>query len=384
MGVVGCNSPRKMTDKYQVVIVGAGPAGSSAAYFLGKSGIKTLLLDKFEFPRDKLCGGAISPRALSVLDEMSFTPLIKGYQKITGVRFVSPNGSIVDGNVPKRDSFRNFGYVVPRISFDVMLRDHALTQKGAEFQREEVVDLDYIHKKRIKTISGKEFEADFVILANGAVSNLARKAGSSGNVSMPALEARFEGVRTDDKLFIYFHRYILPGYLWIFPEGNGKANVGIGMSDQTRKINLMEVYNKLLSSDDIIREVLKDGKPIDLPKKCVIRSRSQPYTSQIEGILSIGDNGGFANQFSGEGIYYALQSGKLAARTIEKGKSFAEQSNEFEEDRIISEKLRWIFQDSERVNEIVRRASENSEFNSLLQGVVTNVIPKKEIMGLLK
>ena len=127
-----------MSNKYQVVVVGAGPAGSSAAYFLGKSGIKTLLLDKYDFPRDKLCGGAISPRALSVLDEMDFTPNIESYQRITGVRFVSPNGEVVAGNVPKTPNFREFGYVVPRINLDLMLRNHALTKKEVEFQREEV------------------------------------------------------------------------------------------------------------------------------------------------------------------------------------------------------------------------------------------------------
>jgi len=382
--VAGCNSPRKMGNKYRVVIVGAGPAGSSAAYFLGKYGIKTLLLDKSDFPRDKLCGGAISPRALSVLDEMEFNSKIEGYQKITGVRFISPRGEVVTGNVPRTSSFRDFGYVVPRTSLDVMLRDHSLTQKEVEFQREEVTDLDYFSKRKIKTRSGREIETDFIILAEGAISNCARKVNLSGNVFMPALEARFEGVKTDDKLLIYFHEDIIPGYLWIFPEGNGIANIGLGMSDPTKRVNLMEIYNKILSSNETVREALKDSKPIDSPKRWIIRSRSQPYTLQREGILSIGDSAGFANQFTGEGIYHAFQSGKLAAQAIRDGGDFTEQSKEFEEDRITSEKLRQAFRDPEIINRIIEQSAKSPELNSLLQGIVTNVIPKREIVRLLK
>jgi len=156
------------------------------------------------------------------------------------------------------------------------------------------------------------------------------------------------------------------------------------MSDPTRKVNLMEVYNRILSSNKTIREALKDSKPIDSPKRWIIRSRSQPYTFQREGILSIGDSGGFANQFTGEGIYHALQSGKLAAKAIRDERNFTEQLEEFEEDRIISEKLRKMFQNPEIINRIIEQSTKSPELNSLLQGIVTNVIPKREIMGLLK
>jgi len=372
-----------MTDKYPVVIVGAGPAGSSTAYFLSKSGIKTLLLDKSDFPRDKLCGGAISPASLSILEEMNLSKNIESYQRITGVKFISPTGESVVGNVPKIGQFRDFGYVIPRISLDYMLRTHAISS-GAKFDRKEVMDVDY-NKRELTTRNGNKISSDFIILADGAVSRLSKKY-SSRDISMPALEARFEGVEMDDKLFIYFHKDILPGYFWIFPEGNGKANVGLGMSNPLRKVNLVQIYNGIVNHDKRVREILHGAKEISSPKRWIIGSRSKPYNSR-EGVISIGDSGGFANQFTGEGIYYALKSGKLVAQCIATGaepaKEFEQTSKEFNEDIKLSYMLRQFFQEPKNIGYVLKKARESQEFNSLLQGIVTNVLPKKEIQKFL-
>ena len=389
-----------MSNKYQVVVVGAGPSGSSAAYFLGKAGVSVILLDKSEFPRPKLCGGAISPRALSVLDEMDFTPKIEYYQKITGVKFISPRGEVVTGNVPKIPNFRDFGYVVPRTYLDSLLKNRAINAGNVEFAQEEVVDL--ISKNGcitgIKTKRGQKINSDVVVLASGAMSRLAQRYNlirHQKERTMLALEGRFDGIKTDDKLLIYFQKDILPAYFWIFPEGNGRANVGLGISDLTKKVNPFEIYRDIISSNKTVKQILNGSNLVDTPRTWLIRSKNPRETALASGVLAVGDSGGFANQFTGEGIYYALQSGKFAAKAISEAvrtgdfsseglSTFRTLSEEFNEDIDASDKLIQAFKDPERINEIIEQSGKSPELNSLLQGVVTNVIPKSEVIRFLQ
>lgn len=166
-------------NSYDVVVVGAGPAGSSAAFFLGKGGAKVLLIDKEHFPRDKLCAGAISPRSLKILEEMRIVEEIetKEFQKIIGIRIFSPKGGVSEGRIPKTEEYKDYGYVTPRIEFDEILRRSALTT-GVQFINEKVLDLiikdGYVRGAKTQK---NYFESKITILAAGANSYLSRQYG---------------------------------------------------------------------------------------------------------------------------------------------------------------------------------------------------------------
>ena len=115
-----------MKKKYDVIVVGAGPAGCSASYFIAGRGYEVLLIDKAKFPRDKACGDAISALSLDVLDRMDVSGKIDSInpQRIDEVAISSPAGEIVRCKVPSADGLRDYGYTIPRKDFDFLLLEH--------------------------------------------------------------------------------------------------------------------------------------------------------------------------------------------------------------------------------------------------------------------
>lgn len=386
-------------QNYDVIIVGAGPAGSSAAYFLGNFGLDLLLLDKKEFPRAKLCSGGISPRALKTLDEMNFSHKIEGkYHKIIGGSIMAPNALVVEGNIPKTEKYRDYGYVIQRITLDEMLRDHAMQKGNSKFRQEEaadlIIDADYV--KGIKTKCNEKIYSKAVILADGANSRLAEKYNlitASRESSIIALESWREHVEVKDRFVIYYHKKLLPGYFWIFPEGDGKANVGLGFwgLPKYKKTDIYSVFREIQASKQI-SDLLQGSNITQEPKVWPIRFKDPKRIPVGNGVIAIGDSGGFANPFTGEGIYYALESGKFAAMAVKealknddvsaKGLKYFQElcAREFDEDIRISYVLRRMFDDAETVSMLIKKASVELEFNSLVQGVLVNVKPKKQIL----
>ena len=217
------------TNEYDAIVVGAGPAGSSAAYFLGASRIPTLLIDKKSFPRQKICSGGISPRSLNLLHEMGLEDRIDSFHKIIGTRIISPEGVVVEGRIPPTDDFKQYGYVIPRYSLDKILVDNAVSTGNVEFQQGLVTDLildgDFISGV---TTGQKKINSKVVILAEGAISGLAAKYNLSRHSSertIIGLETWRRGIDDDSMISIYYHGEVLPGYFWIFCEGGTMANV---------------------------------------------------------------------------------------------------------------------------------------------------------------
>jgi len=393
-----------MDSKYDVVVVGAGPAGSSASYFLGNNGVNTLLLDKEQFPRQKLCSGGISPRGLRTLDEMNFMPAIEDrFQKIKGARIFAPNGNVIEGTIPETKSFRDYGYVIPRKKLDQMLVNHALQSESVEFRQEEVTDLitdsrsGYV--KGIKIKNGDEIYSEVVVLAGGAASRLAERNGlTSGRMKyIMALESWRENVKTNDgKINIYYHGNLLPGYFWVFPEGNGEANVGLGLwsSKKDKDVKIYRLFDEISSSKEMGR-LIDESTITQEPKIWPIPYREPCEFPIYDGLIKVGDAGGFANPFTGEGIYYALDSGKFAAIAIAdalkkedvsaRGLHLFQElcSKEFSEDILLSHELKRLFNDAPFVNGLLQKALGNPELSMRLQGMLVNVIPKDGILSLI-
>lgn len=393
-----------MDSKYDVIVVGAGPAGSSASYFLGNEGVNTLLLDKEQFPRQKLCSGGISPRGLRTLDEMDFMHTIEDkFQKIEGARIFAPNGNIIEGTIPKTEGFRDYGYVIPRKTLDEMLFNHVLQAESVEFRQEEVIDLvtdsrsGYV--KGIKIKNGEEIYSKVVVLASGAASRLARNHGLTNGRrdNIRGLESWRENVKTGDgKINVYYHENLLPGYFWVFPEGNGEANVGLGLWDleKHREIDIHGIFDEILSSEEM-SGLIGGSTVTQKPRMWPIPYRELGEFQIYDGLIEVGDAGGFANPFTGEGIYYALDSGKFAATAIVDAlrkedvsagglKLFRELcSQEFSEDIRISHELKSRFSDASFVDGLLQRALKDPELSMQLQGMLVNVTPKSELLDLI-
>ena len=253
-----------MNNHYDIIIVGAGPSGSTAALYAEKLGLKTVLLDKTIFPRDKICGDALSGksvrymRELKILDEVS---KLKG-SVIKRITFGSPSHKQFDINL---SGFQNQGkikegFVIPRKIFDNFLFTKAknITETKEGFK---VTDIIYENNQiiGIKGVKDKQEErlyAPIVLACDGANSTISRKLGlHSEDLVNTAIAIRcyYRGVKgLSDQIELHFVDEVLPGYFWMFPAGDNIANIGIGLSKKEAKKDkrkLTQILDDVIQSD---------------------------------------------------------------------------------------------------------------------------------------
>ncbi|MDI6689798.1 MAG: geranylgeranyl reductase family protein [Actinomycetota bacterium] len=318
---------------FEVAIVGAGPGGSSAAYYLSKLRHKVLLVDKCQFPRDKACGDGISPRAVEILKDMGLLPEIEGkFKRTRGVRIFATKGGCMEANWPHVKKYPHYGFIIPRIELDDILRRHAI-RAGAEFWDNCLVIEPLLENGKVIGVRAKrngrhlKIYSSFVIAADGAHSRvgrslrlLKRKPRSIG----VAIRAYYQGIEDDDFMEIYGEDCILPAFGWIFPAGNGIANVGVGaLIDDVKKhqLNLSYVLSNFIHNSAHARKKLTKAIPLDSPKGDVLRLGWEASEVATNGVLLVGDAASLVNPFTGEGVTYALESGKLAAEVIDEALS---------------------------------------------------------------
>src|SRR2546422_10639037 len=226
-----------MKEIYDVVIVGAGPSGSTTAHYLAKAGFNVLLLDKFNFPRDKTCGDGLTPRALHILDDMGILDNINqvGYRS-NKLELISPKGHTASALFPKRENLCDYMLVVPRLVLDNIILERAL-KSGAHFQapvrvtgiEQEGNTMLVKGEQRAKAIT---FRARMLIHATGANTKLLLNTGILKKMPQMVLTARtyYDGITSIiDAVQCRFDNVPLPGYGWIFPVSDTSANVGIGL-----------------------------------------------------------------------------------------------------------------------------------------------------------
>ena len=330
-----------MKKKYDVIVVGAGPAGCSASYFIARRGYEVLLIDKAKFPRDKACGDAISALALDVLDRMDVSGKIEDInpQRIDDVAISSPAGEIVRCKIPSADGLRDYGYTIPRKEFDFLLLEHVKGISNVSvLENLEVKDLIY-DEKGICGISGRyekqlvEFTCRFIVGADGAHSIIAKRLHTQNNDPKHrafALRAYFENVEGLDKCIeIHYEESILPGYGWIFDIGNGKANVGIGIFNRFMSSKgIKNLFMKFIEENRYAKEKLKKAHMIENSLKgWLLPFGSFPSKRSAENVMVIGDAGSFVDPITGEGIYYALKSGEYVSQAISAGPVNADNSD---------------------------------------------------------
>ena len=317
-----------MTDLHDVIVVGAGPGGSAAAYYLASRGIRTLLLDKADFPRDKTCGDGLSPRALAVLADMSLVAdLLPHGQVIRSLEIIAPNGRALDARVPVHPGLPEFSFVIPRYILDDLVRRRAV-ERGAAFEAgvrvmgiaRENGFARVIGQRDRKTV---DYRAKLVLLATGASTGLLVAAGvlDSPPPMMVAARAYFEGFKDlPEQTQFRFDGVPLPGYGWLFPVSLTCANVGTGYyAGEARAARRMppspRVAFERFVAHPPVRQVLAGTRQVGPLKSYPLRLDFLSAPTYAERLLVAGEAAGLVNPLTGEGIDYALESGQMAAES---------------------------------------------------------------------
>jgi geranylgeranyl reductase family protein len=309
---------------FEVVVVGAGPAGSAAAARLARGGAKVLLVERGDIPRAKACGDGLTPRTLSLLEELGVR--IQVERRIVGVRALA----WADFSCTAEFAFdEGVGCVLPRFELDQRIARVA-EQSGAELLTRTHAEQLLIEQGRVVGVrlrgergATEDVRAPITILAEGAAGTLVRQAPIPpvrGRQTAFAVRQYFEGVDLDGSRHF---EVVLPvesggrprvGYAWIFPMSGGMANVGIGYfveSEGATRLpaHLREFTDLLLRCD----ARFEHARPMERPIGAPIRIGGRGASAHGPGILLVGDSAGLANPFWAEGISRALESGTLAA-----------------------------------------------------------------------
>ena len=321
-------------DEADVIVVGAGPAGSTTAYYLAQAGLDVLMLEKSTFPREKVCGDGLTPRGVKALVAMGISVSEQdGWVRNKGLRVIGA-GQRLELPWPELSSYPGYGLVRPRTDLDQMLARRA-QQAGARLCEGVTVTGPVLDDRtgRIAGVTAKSgedgehsYRGRIVVAADGNSSRLSVAMGLRKRDDRPlgvAVRTYYRSPRHDDDhleswLDLWESDRLLPGYGWIFGMGDGTSNVGLGLLNTSAAFAHTD-YHALL------RKWLA-GMPAEWG--FTEENRTQPIRGAAlpmgfnrtphyyQGLLLVGDAGGMVNPFNGEGIAYAMESGEILARTI--------------------------------------------------------------------
>ncbi len=324
-------------QKTEIAILGAGPGGATTSIFLSKAGIPHVVLEKARFPRDKVCGDALSGKVGAILNKIDpeivyrFDEDNEHFMNCWGVRFVAPNGNALD--IPFRKSREEQpyapGFIAKRYDFDnflfgKMASPYADIRTGCAVKKLERQD-DSIRIYYEEDGTTHSLDAAFVVGAEGDRSLVAKKL--AGHKMHPrhyaaGLRVYYENVadmHPQNFIELHFLKEVLPGYLWIFPLPNNQANVGIGLLKSRMKeknINLRQLMRGALENHDGLRERFKNARPLNEIKGWGLPLGSLKRSLSGDRFILVGDAGSLIDPFTGEGIGNAMISGHRAAKFI--------------------------------------------------------------------
>lgn len=397
---------------YDLIIVGAGPAGATAALYAKRHGLKTLLLDRARFPRDKICGDALSGKVVSVLHDLD---LLDQVARLPGaaiheVVFGSP--AHTDARVPlNRYDFHDDltgkvvpmeGFVIRREIFDNFLFQEAKKAVHRCVEGFTVGDL-IVENGQITGVRGKqdniphEFHGRIVLGCDGFNSIVARKTGlyhHSPKHWVVAIRCYYENVTgLTDQIELHFVEEVLPGYFWIFPLEDHYANIGIGMRHdhlKRRNVDLKDALQTVVSHLPF-SDRFANARPLEAPAGWNLPVGSTRRKSYGNGFLLLGDAAGLIDPFTGEGIGNALYSARFAVETALE----AIREDDFRapflkryEDRLwqtigdelkISTRMQRLGRVRPLLNFTINKAARNAGVSDLICGMMANAVPKKQL-----
>ncbi len=314
------------------IVVGAGPAGSAAATRLAAAGWDVLLVDRSTFPRDKTCGDGLTPRAVKALQELGALDRVAAQaHRVTGADLLSPSGYRLHiAFADYLDGWPHFGLIVPRVHLDNTLREYALSQ-GARFLPDCRIIGPHMppHLPPSNAAGGENLlgqrdgepcllRARLVILATGASLPLLRAFGFLDRMppTVSAARAYWEGVEGPAESFeFYFDRRLDRGYAWLFPLGDGRANIGLGMFPNGRQEppSAARYLLPFLGQYSPLAQRLQRAQRVGPVKGYPLRTDFPHHPVIRDGVMLVGEACGLVNPVTGEGIDLALESGLLAA-----------------------------------------------------------------------
>jgi len=313
-----------MAERFDLVVVGAGPGGSSTAYHAAKAGLNTLLVDRQEFPRDKTCGDGLMPHAASEVALMGLADWLDEPQhgRFTGFSIYS-HTALLKQKVPPT-LHGPHGYVARREETDNKLLERAVLAGAQLHTGTRATELVRSASGQVTGIGAENgggptrFEAPLVVVADG----IGGFAGDGMKAHQNAVARRqyFRNVEGPDKQNL--HIFITEdmnsrgaGYGWVFYMGDGTANVGAGVSTaalaRTGR-NLKDFYDRFLQEPQMVRW-LENATPEGPPRSWSLKMGMWGAKRYSQGVMAVGDAGSMIHPISGEGVGYALESGRLAA-----------------------------------------------------------------------
>ena len=313
-----------MTERYDLVVVGAGPGGSATAHYASRAGLETLLLDRQEFPRDKPCGDGLMPHAATEVSLMGLGDWLDEphHGKFTGFSIYTKTAYLRQGVPPSLNGPR--GYVVKREETDAKLLDRAIAA-GAEFRAgvraTELLRSPAGDVTGIEATSGGEdlrFGAPLVVAADGVGGFAAN--GMKAHQNSVARRRYYRGVDGPNKedLHVFITKDMNEngaGYGWVFYLGDGRANVGAGVSTRTLARtgrNLKDFFDRFLEEPQLARW-LEGAEPEGPAKSWSLKMGMWGARRYARGLMMVGDAGSMVHPISGEGVGYAIECGRLAA-----------------------------------------------------------------------
>ena len=362
-----------IATSFDVVIAGAGPGGSACAWVLAEAGLKVALVDKETFPRDKICGDAISGKVLSLLFYMApelLEELHQGdfLQPTHGIRFVAPNQVVLD--IPLRANGEKVpppAYVSTRLDFDDFLFQKAKARPEVHtYEGFRIKEVKQEGEKAWVSDGNQRLQAPILVGADGAQSRVARALAKQSVVPLhhsAGVRLYVEGVtgfHPDQYLELHYLKSLLPGYFWIFPLPNGRANVGLGMLTadlQKSPVNLREQLLSAITSHPQIAPRFAQARILDEVRGFGLPLGSLKRPISGERFLLVGDAAGLVDPFTGEGIGNAMISGRIAAQHIlaRWGKQAFSADSLKAYDEAVFHKLGQELQLSHRLQQLARR-----------------------------
>lgn len=394
----------------QVIVVGGGPAGSSAAYFMARAGLDVLLLDRARFPRDKPCSEYMSPQASRILAEMGALDAVErsGAAQLTGIRVHAPNGATIHGEFIATHGYRGYsdrGLAVRRTILDAILLDRA---RNAGVRVEESVRVTDVVKDESGRVTGvrasraghasETISARMVIGADGLRSVIGRRLGLIRASRWPrriALVTHYRGVQ-GSRQFGDMH-VDREGYMGMADVGNGLTNVAV-VVPVSRAAEVAADRTEFLESWIAERPALADlfttAERVD-PVRATGPFASAARRAWTPGAALVGDAADFFDPFTGEGIYSALRGGELLAShlagALHEVKSGAradsalraydsERRDEFDGKWKIERLVGAAVAFPSLINRAANVLSRRRDMADLLIGVVGDFVPAREVL----
>lgn len=400
----GCASPRKA----QVIVVGAGPGGSSTAWHLAQLGLDVLLLDRAVFPRDKVCAEYLSPQASRILAAMGAMEQVdaSGPAHLTGMRVRAPNGCEIHGSFVARHGYRAFrdrGIAVRRSVLDAILVERAQAAGARLLERTRVTDVLRDATGRVSGVAvldvdgvARELRAPLVIGADGLRSVVGRRLGLTRVSRIPrrmAFVAHFRNVPGVSEVGeMHVER---DGYVGIADVGHGLTNVALVVSARAARDTASDpdaMLDEWLASHAHLASRFAVSERIE-PVRVTGPFASSSRRAWARGAALVGDAADFFDPFTGEGVYSALRGGELLAPFAAEA-SLADPSAsarilaEYERARRTEFRGKWLVEKliagtvavPALINHAARALSRRKEMADLLVGVAGDFVPPSQVL----